>query len=57
MGRVISYANEWEDYSSYFGGRAGDFQDLGHRPLLGLLTVPGTVMGSLGVSFRLLMED
>ena len=48
IGWVISYANEWEDYSSYFGGRAGDFQDLGHRPLLGLLKVLWNCHGTSG---------
>ena len=48
IGWVISYANEWEDYSSYFAGRAGDFQDLGHGPLLGLLTVLWNCHGTSG---------
>ena len=38
-------------------GESGDFQDLGHHPLLGLLTVHGTVMAPLGLSFHLLIED
>ena len=33
---VISYANEWEDYPIYFGGRGGDFQELGHHSVLSL---------------------
>ena len=33
MGWVISYANEWEDYSNYFGDGS---QELGHRPLFDL---------------------
>ena len=40
-----------------FWGRDGDFQDLGYRPLLGLLTVPWNGHGALGVSFSLLTED
>ena len=48
IGWVISYSNEWEDYSSYFAGRAGDFQDLGHGPLLGLLTVLWNCHGTSG---------
>ena len=39
IGWVISYANKLEDYSNYFGEGGGDFLDLGHLPLLGLLTV------------------
>ena len=34
MGWVISQAN---DYSNYFGEGGGDFQELGHCPLFGLL--------------------
>ena len=45
---VISYANEWEDYSIYLGGRGGDFQELGHHPLLGLLTLPWISHGTSG---------
>ena len=51
IGWVVSYANEWEGYSNYFGRRGGDIQDLGHRPLL------GTLMAPLGMSFHLLIED
>ena len=40
IGWVISYANEWEDYSNYFGEGGREFLDVGHHPLLGLLTVP-----------------
>ena len=28
MGCIIPQANEWEGYSSCFGGRGGDFQEL-----------------------------
>ena len=35
----------------------GDFQDLGHCPLLGLLTVPLNCHGTSGGSFHLLIED
>ena len=38
-------------------GRGGDFQDVGHYPLLGLLTVPGAVTALLSVLFHLLIED
>ena len=38
-------------------GKGGDFQELGHRALLGLLTVPWNSHGALGVSFSLLIED
>ena len=34
-----------------FWGRGGNFQDLGHCPLLGLLTVPWNCMAPLGESF------
>ena len=40
-----------------FWGKGGNFQGLGHRPLLGLLTVHGTVVAPLGPSFYLLIED
>ena len=40
-----------------FGGRGGDFQELGHCPLFGLLQCLETVMAPLGVSFSLLTED
>ena len=43
IGWVISYANEWEDLR-----RSGDFQDLGHCPLLRLLTVPWNCPGTSG---------
>ena len=36
---IFLYANELEDYSTYFGKGGSDFLDLGHHPLLGLLTV------------------
>ena len=39
IGWVISYANELEDHSNYFGEGGGDFLDLGHHPLLGFPTV------------------
>ena len=37
MGWVISQANEWEDYFTYFGEGVEDFQVLGHCPPFGLL--------------------
>ena len=47
IGWVISYANEWEDYSIYFGeeveistGHCSDAQFLAEAQFLGLLTVP-----------------
>ena len=48
IGWVVSYANEWEGCSNYFGRRGGDIQDLGHRPLLGLLTEPWNSHGTSG---------
>ena len=55
IGWVISYANEWEGYSNYFGRRGGDFQDLGHSLLFWQSLA--AVMAPLGVSFHLLIED
>ena len=46
LGWLISYANEWEDYSNFFLEMGRDFQDLGHHPLLGLLTVPWNCHGT-----------
>ena len=42
-----------------FWGRGGYFQELGHCPLLGHLTVPWKepIMVPLGVSLSLLIED
>ena len=40
-----------------FWGRSGDFQELGHHRLFGLLRCLGTVMALPGVSFSLLIED
>ena len=48
IGWVVSYANEWEDYSIYSGEGDGNFQELGHGPLLGLLTVPRNCHGASG---------
>ena len=36
MGWVISWNNEWEDYSKYWG-KGRDFQELGHHPVFDLL--------------------
>ena len=38
-----------------FGGRSGDFQELGHYPLLTLMVDHGTVMVPVDVSFSLLI--
>ena len=55
IGWVISEASKWEDYSNYFGEGGGDFQELGHCPLFGVLWSAsdlGTVMAPVwGVSF------
>ena len=40
IGWVISYANEWEDYSIYFGER-WRFSGVGPCPLLGLVNCHG----------------
>ena len=55
IGWVVWYANEWEDYSIYFGEGGGDFQELGHS--LVFWQRLETVMVPLGVSFHLLIED
>ena len=47
MGRVISYANGGRIIPAILG-RGGDFQDLGHHSLLGLLTVPWNTRGTSG---------
>ena len=47
-GWVISYANELGGLFQLFWGRGGDFQVLGHRPLLGVLTVPWNCPGTSG---------
>ena len=49
IGWVISYANEWEDYSNYFGE--------GVEISRILVTTHSLVMAPLGVSFHLLIED
>ena len=45
MGGVISWANEWEDYSNYFGGRGGDFQELGPAHFLAFYGWPWNCHG------------
>ena len=48
MGWVISQANEWEDYSNYFGEGGGDFQELGHCPLFDLYGQPQNCHSTCG---------
>ena len=57
IGWVISYDNEWKDYSNYFWEGGRDFQDLSHRPLLGLLTVPWNCHGTSGCVISLADQD
>ena len=54
MGQVISYTNEWEDYSKHFeeGWR---FPGIGPLPTLWSLVSLGNVLAPLGVSFSLLI--
>lgn len=40
MAWVTSEGNVWEDYTNYFGGGGGDFQELDHRPPFGLRGPP-----------------
>ena len=49
IGWVISYANDWEDYSNYFWE--------GVEISRILVTTHSLVMAPLGVSFHLLIED
>ena len=38
-GGVISYADEWEEWASFWG-KGGDFQELGQHPLFDLYGQP-----------------
>ena len=57
IGWVISYANEQEDYSSYFGEGAEISRIWATAHSLVFLQGLGTVMAPLGVSFHLLIEN
>ena len=52
---MISYANEWEEYSSYFEEGMGISQNWATVHFLTFVVGLGTVMGLVGVSFSLLM--
>jgi len=53
---IILWANKWEDYSNYFGGRGRHFQELGHCPVFWPLMVSlGTAMAPVSMSFSMLM--
>ena len=55
MGWGISYTNEWEDYSNYFGEGVG-FPEIGPPPAFWLFMVSlGTVLLLVDVSFSMLM--
>ena len=54
---VISYANEWEDYSNYFWEGAEISRIWATTHSLVFWQCLGTVMTPLGVSFHLLIED
>ena len=57
---VISYANEWEDYSNYFGERVEISRNWAIAHFFFFFFFGqclGTVMAPLAVSFSLLTED
>ena len=50
MGWVISYANEWEDYSNYFGEGEGISRNRGTAHVLALRGLGlGAVLAPVGV--------
>ena len=55
IGWVISYANEWEDYSSYFGEVVEISRSWATAHFLVFWWYLGTVMVPLGVLFSLLV--
>ena len=57
MGWVISYANDWEDYSNYFGEGVEISRNQATAHSLVFWQCLGTVMVPLGVSFSLLIEN
>ena len=57
VGWVMSYANEWEDYSNYFGEGAEISRIWATTHPLVFWQCLETVMAPLGVSFHLLIED
>jgi len=57
IGRVISYANEWEDYSNYLWEEAEISRIWATAFSLVFWQCLGTVMAPPGVSFHLLIQD
>ena len=57
IGWVISYANEWEDYSNYFWEEVEIARIWATAHSLVFWQCFGTVRAPLGVSFHLLIED
>ena len=57
MGWVISYANEREKYSNYFGEEVEISRNWVTTHSLAFEQCLGTIMAPLGVSFSLLIED
>ena len=56
MGWVILLANEWEDYSNYFGEGVG-FPEIGPLPIfLPFMAGLRSVMAPVGVLFSMLMH-
>ena len=48
MGLVILLASELEDYFNYFREGGGEFQELGHCPLLAFYGWPQNCLGTGG---------
>ena len=55
MGWIISQANEWEDYSNYFGEGVEVSRNWATSHSLVFRVGPRTVMAPVGVSFSMLM--
>ena len=54
MGWLISQTNKLEDYSNYFEGKGGDFQELDHCPLLDLIWLALNGHGTGGCVIQLM---
>ena len=52
IGWIISYDNEWEDYSNYFEERPGIFRNWITAHFLSFYGPPQNCHGACGVSFR-----
>ena len=55
MGWVISWANEWEDYSNYFGDRAGISRNWATTQFLAFVAGLRTVVVLVGVPLSMLV--